>query len=168
MEKSKKLVEIFLILMLASSAGLLRNHIHTKGIPLKGHWDKSEGVVTAGSNNSDPAAGVLEEIRSPAEAKKLFDTGKYLFVDARGTEMFMEGRVKGAVSFPVNKFDALWQDFIKKYPVGTSMIIYCSGRECEDSHTLGGLLEGMGYSGIKIMIDGFLGWHEGGFPIESD
>jgi rhodanese-related sulfurtransferase len=168
MKLANKTIEIIIILTISIAVGLIKNQIHTKGIPLNGQWDRSEGTVTAGSKQHNSVAEKLHEIKSPAEAKKLYDTGKYVFVDARPAEMFMEGRVKGAVSFPVNEFDIMIEDFIRKYPVNTSMILYCSGRECEDSHNLGNMLKEMGYSDIQVMIDGYPGWKEGGFPVEND
>ncbi len=164
----KRILEITIILSIAVSVGLMRNQLHAKGLPVKGQWDRSEGAVSAWSKEALANNEVIAEIKAPSEAKALFDSGGYVFVDARGEEAYKENHVKGAVSLPVDEFQKLGKTFIDKYPTNSRLIIYCSGRECEDSHTLGGFLKDLGYKEIKIMIDGLPGWQEGGFPIERN
>ena len=46
------------------------------------------------------------------------------------------------------------------------MITYCSGRTCEDSHNLARLLSEVGFTDVRVFIDGFPGWEAEGYPVE--
>lgn len=162
-----RLFEIILILLISAVIGLARNHFNPKGIALFGQWNKDNGVVSALSKDS-PVIEESLEIKSVEEARKIYDKGDTLFVDARGSEAFKEGRVKGAVSLPVDDFKDKGPAFLEKYGPETKIIVYCSGRECEDSHTLAGFLKDLGYKGVRVMIDGLPGWENGGNPVEKN
>lgn len=167
MNIKKICIEILLILLVAIMAGFARNHFNPKGIALFGQWDKEKGVVSALSKDM-PLIPVSFEIQTVSEAKEIYDAGKTLFVDARDSEVYKEGHVKGAVSLPVDYFHSTGQSFLEKYPPATAMIVYCSGRECDDSHTLSGYLKDLGYANVRIMIDGYPGWEKGGYPVEKN
>jgi len=167
MNIKKTCAAIFLILLVAITAGFARNYFNPKGIALFGQWDKEKGAISALSKDM-PLIPVSLEIKTISEAKEIFDGSKTLFVDARGAEIYKEGHVKGAVSLPVDDFHATGQSFLEKYSPATAMIVYCSGRECEDSHTLAGYLKDLGYANIRIMVDGYPGWEKGGYPVEKN
>jgi len=160
-------VEIVIIILIAIVAGFARNYFNPKGIALFGQWEKKKGAVSALSKDM-PAIPVSFEIQTVSEAKEIHDGGKTLFVDARDSEAYKEGHVKGAVSLPVDYFYSTGQPFLGKYPTATAMIVYCSGRECDDSHTLAGYLKDLGYTNVRIMIDGYPGWEKGGYPVEKN
>jgi rhodanese-related sulfurtransferase len=143
---------------------LLVNNFSPVGIPWIGQWDQSLGIV--GANPDDEAAAPGLEIDNLAVAKQIFDQGGTLFVDARSKTDFLEGHVAGAISLPVNEFDARIETFFDQYQPHQAMIIYCSGRSCQDSHHLAQKLMQFGYQNISIMIDGFPGWKAKGYPIE--
>jgi rhodanese-related sulfurtransferase len=100
------------------------------------------------------------------EAKKKYDSGAYLFVDARSGDEFDRAHITGAISFPVREFDSTIEAFIARYDPSTPLIIYCSGRECTDSHELAQLLMDVGYSTVKVFVDGFPAWKSGGLPVD--
>ncbi len=145
-------------------AALTVNHFSPVGIALVGQWDTAQGVVTANAKNDTDFKKI--EITSPSLAKKLYDSQKYIFVDARSRESFAEGHVKGAVSLPVGRFDEKIGAFLEQYPPETGIVTYCSGRTCEDSHQLAQLLVAFGYTQMRVFIDGYPGWEAEGYPIE--
>ena len=106
------------------------------------------------------------EIGDVALAKKLYDSQKFIFVDARSRDDYDEGHIKGAVSLPVGQFDEKIEMFLEQYPPEKAIITYCSGRTCEDSHKLAQLLLAFGYTEINVFIDGYPGWKAEGYPIE--
>jgi rhodanese-related sulfurtransferase len=160
----KTIKEISGIFLGAVMMALLVNSISPVGIPLIGQWDQSIGTVQA--NPNDEMAGPGLEIGNLEVAKQIFDRGDTLFVDARSKTDFLEGHVAGAISLPVNEFDAKIEAFFNQYLPDQAMIIYCSGRLCQDSHLLAQKLMEFGYENISIMIDGFPGWKAKGYPIE--
>ncbi|MCK5544744.1 MAG: rhodanese-like domain-containing protein, partial [Desulfobulbaceae bacterium] len=129
-----------------------------------GEWDVSKGVITAKSRN-DVVVRELE-IKDFFEAKEIFDSGNAVFVDARSPDMYEEAHIAGAVSIPAYMFNEYIIEFTALYPVSTPVVTYCSGRECEDGHTVAQYLIEEGYSDVRVFIDGYPLWFERGFSVE--
>lgn len=160
----KTIAEITIFLAACIVLSLLANGVSPSGIPLLGQWDTSKGVVRAGA--PPPSDTSAFEIGIVSDARKTYDRGETIFVDARSDTAYAEGHVKGAISLPVGEFEQRIDDFWDRYPVDQPIITYCSGRSCDDSHRLAQLLLEFGYARVSIMIDGFPGWKAGGHPIE--
>ena len=140
------------------------NYFSPGGIALVGQWDVIQGVITAKEKNDIVITDL--EIGDVTLARKLYDSGKFVFVDARSRDDYVEGHIKGAVSLPVGEFDEKIDVFLEEYSPEKAIITYCSGRTCEDSHRLAQLLLAFGYTEINVFIDGFPGWEAEGYPIE--
>ncbi len=101
-----------------------------------------------------------------AKAKERFDQG-WLFVDARSHLSWMEGHIKGAISFPAGEFLQRIVEFEKKYPKDTKMVVYCSGVGCATSYFLADRLAERGYKNIEVFFGGWNGWVQAGYPVEK-
>ena len=156
--------EIFILLGLSIAAAFMVNYFLPDGIALVGQWDTSQGVVTAMAKNDIVIEGI--EIGTVDEARQLFDSGAYVFVDARSPEDYEAGHIPGAVSLPVGQSEERVAAFLERYPPEASIITYCSGRTCQDSHHLAEFLLEFGYDNVTVFIDGFPGWEAEGHPIE--
>ncbi len=146
-------------------AALAANAVSPKGIALIGDWDTSQGVISAKSKD-DPVSHDLE-IGDILAAKKIYDAGEAVFVDARIEDDYLEGRIEGAVSLPAYQFEEFIDNFRKTIPLFTMIITYCAGRECEDSHVLAQSLLDEGYTDVRVFVDGYPAWEENGFPTEN-
>jgi len=155
--------EVAILLSISMITALTINHFSPKGIALFGEWDTSKGVVTAKSKEDVVVRDL--EIQDILVAKKMYDTGEYLFIDARDSMSYEEGHVKGAVSLPIAQFYDIVDVFISKHPSTTRLITYCSGRECDDSHKLAHYFSEEGYH-VNVFIDGYPAWEAEGYPIE--
>lgn len=140
------------------------NYFSPGGIALVGQWDIIQGVITAKEKNDIVITDL--EIGDVTLARKLYNSGKFVFVDARSRDDYEEGHIKGAVSLPVGEFDEKIEAFLEEYSPEKAIVTYCSGRTCEDSHRLAQLLLAFGYTEINVFIDGFPGWEAEGYPIE--
>lgn len=140
------------------------NYFSPAGIALIGQWDATQGVVTALAKTDDLSNDL--EIRDLKAAKKMYDSGSFLFVDARSQADYEAGHIKGAVSLPVGRFDDGIYDFLDQYAPETGIVTYCSGRNCEDSHRLAQLLLDLGYPRVRVLIDGYPGWKAEGYPVD--
>jgi rhodanese-related sulfurtransferase len=160
----KTIKEISILVGVSIIAAFAVNYFSPAGITLVGQWDTAKGVITANEKN----AIVLDdlEIGDVTLAKKLYDSQKFVFVDARSQDDYDEGHIKGAVSLPVGRFDEKIETFLEQYPPEKAIVTYCSGRTCEDSHRLTQLLLAFGYTEINVFIDGYPGWEAEGYPIE--
>lgn len=157
--------ELIILLGFAVIAAFTVNYVSPNGITLFGQWDTSQGVITAKPKN-DPVTDSFE-IKDANTAKKIYDAGKAVFVDARSYEAFIDGHIKDAVSIPTGQFVEFIDHFKTKYPSTTPVITYCSGRECNDSHELAQYLIGEGYENVKVFIDGYPEWERKGYPVEQ-
>jgi len=160
----KTFKEIVILVGVSVILAFVVNSLSPRGIALMGQWDTARGVITA--NPTGMTEGIPQEIDSVAQAKKIFDEGNVLFVDARSSDNYKDGHIQGAISMPVGQFDERIESFLNQYPSDRPIVTYCSGRTCEDSHNLAQLLLAVGYTKINVFIDGFPGWEAEGHPIE--
>ena len=156
--------EISILIGISITMAFTVNLISPRGISVVGQWDTSQGVISP-KTKGDTVDQSLD-IKDPAEAKRLYDSGTAVFVDARSIETYNEGHIKGAVSLPVNDFDQLIGQFLNKHPQSSPLVTYCSARECDDSHELAQYLLNEGYRTVRVFIDGYPAWKKEGFPIE--
>lgn len=105
---------------------------------------------------------------STDEALGLFGKG-VLFLDARRTSDYRAGHIRGARSFPV------WEDGLDEKVRGfygenpdqdAPIVVYCSGGDCEDSHTLGQKLYLAGFNRVLVYRNGFPDWERRKLPVE--
>ena len=158
MVNRKTIKEIIILVGVSVILALMVNTLSPRGIALVGKWD----TVNLGGHT----AGELEIIDSVTWAKSIFDKGDALFVDARSQNDYDNGHIPGAISLPVGQFEAGIESFLNRYPLEQPIVIYCSGRNCEDSHLLAQALSDVGFTNVRIFIDGFPAWEAGGYPIE--
>jgi rhodanese-related sulfurtransferase len=160
----KMIKESVIILGLSIAVAFTVNYFSPAGIAVVGQWDTAQGVVTARAKNDIVINDI--EIETVGLARALFDTGDYIFVDARSVEDYQQGHIKGAVSLPVGQVEEGLAAFLERYPPETPIVTYCSGRTCEDSHHLAEFLMEVGYEKINVFIDGFPGWEAEGHPVD--
>ncbi len=156
--------EVIILLGLAVIAAFTVNFLSPKSIALVGQWDESQGVITARAK--DDVVDDDLEIDDVKIAKQIYDSGEAVFVDARSLEDYEEGHIKGAVSLSVGQFNVVIDTFKTQYSTASTIVTYCSGRTCDDSHKLAQLLFEQGYTKVGVFIDGYPGWEAEGFPIE--
>ncbi len=156
--------EISILLFLAVTTAFAVNFISPKGIALVGEWDTSMGVISSNPKNNIVIHEI--EIQNVLTVKEIFDSGKALFIDARSRDIYRDGHIKDAFSMPVALFDGMIEQFMAEYSETTFLIVYCSGRECSDSHELAQYLLDSGYMNVKVFIDGYPEWEKKGYPIE--
>ena len=154
----KTIKEIIILVGASVILALVVNTLSPRGISLVGQWD----TINLDGNT----AGQLKIIDSVAWAKSIFDKGDALFVDARSQNDYDNGHVPGAVSLPVGQFETGIELFLNRYPPEQPIVTYCTGRTCEDSHDLAQALSDVGFTNVRIFIDGFPGWEAEGHPIE--
>lgn len=157
--------EVIILSALAVTTAFGVNYFSPNGIALMGEWDPDRGAISARAKQ-DAVLHELE-ITDPEIAKKIYDGGTAVFVDARAADYYYEGHIKGAVSLPLGSVNDVIDTFKKNVPPRSYIITYCSGRECDDSHQLAQYLLENGYENVSVFIDGYPGWVERGYPVDS-
>ena len=94
--------------------------------------------------------------------------GDVPFLDARRTAVYRDGHIAGARPFSVWEADI--DDKVKTFfaeghdPSG-AIVVYCSGGDCEDSHTLAQKLYMAGFDNVLVYKDGFPDWEKRGLSM---
>jgi rhodanese-related sulfurtransferase len=102
-----------------------------------------------------------------ANAKKFFDAGAAVFVDAREAPEYADGHIPGARSVPFDdavRQPALLEPFKR---VGKPLILYCSGGDCELSKDLARNMLAEGIRKVLVFTDGLPAWKAAGYPVEA-
>jgi len=105
---------------------------------------------------------------SGADVEALYRRGDVPFLDARRTSAYRDGHIARARPFSV--WEAEIDDKVKAFfgeghdPSGV-IVVYCSGGDCEDSHTLGQKLYMAGFDNVLVYKDGFPDWEKRGLPV---
>ena len=97
-------------------------------------------------------------------AKELyFEPDAAIFIDARDTEDYDRGHIKGAINIPYESYDKIESlDSEKLY------ITYCDGGEnCSLSEDLAGELHYNDFEKIYVFIDGWESWQNANLPFTT-
>ena len=157
---------VFLICFAAASA-LAFNHLSPYGIALFGQWEKSKGVVSAIPKNNPIDYSI--EIHQPELVLQVIEQKKRVVLDARHKAFYDAGHIPGALSWPLDQVrDApdLFVSMLKQK--NTPLLVYCSGFDCTDSHSLATLLMSNGFTDVRVFPGGWQQWVEMGFEVEKN
>ena len=98
------------------------------------------------------------------EAKVLYDSGKAVFIDARGKYMYNTAHIRGAVLLPAGselKEFKKYEDIFK----GKVLVPYCHGVGCHLADKVAAVLYELGYRKIAIFFGGWNEWTEAKYPV---
>ena len=130
-------------------------------------------------HNEETAAMIMDKVASNFgitdigvdEALEIYKYASDLtfWIDARSPELYEEGHIKGSHLLYFYDMNTYLDDVKAKIAEqgSLSLVIYCKGKDCTDSHHLAQDLQGQGFENIFVYKDGFQDWYEGGHPIEG-
>ncbi len=154
----KMIQQSLLILVISGVVGFGVNHFRSDGLALVEDW----------SPESQAALDTGENIHISLEkAESLYQTGTVLFIDARSPQEYAAGHIQDAMNIPWDMFDDYIGDALEKLPDDKTLITYCDGEACHLSKDLAVALTDLGYSDVKILINGWTVWREAGLPVEK-
>lgn len=174
------------LLLLASAFGVLFNLLHPSGIELKvkGADDALWRAVRADAKtysgwkdpygkNDSPSRG--EEATWPAGverlsligAKKRFDEGSAVFLDARTKAEYEAGHIPGALHFYAEEFDSYAPEVLPQLPRDRELVTYCTGTSCKLSIHLAERLKELGYGNVKVFFGGWPEWTKAGYLVRE-
>ena len=149
--------QVALLLILAIAAGLVFNQFGPKRLPLVADWSPA----------ARPKAATGQDMVIPVEkASEFYDTREAVFVDARSADLYAEGHIDGAINLPFEDVNAHIGAFFNRVPdKDTIVITYCDGETCSLGEDLALLLKDIGYTNVRVVINGWTVWSRRGFPI---
>jgi rhodanese-related sulfurtransferase len=146
------------IILVSSSIGVLAN------IPLLKQLINGECITPLSASTS---ASSREASRIDLEeAKKKFDEGKAVFIDARCSDEYNQGHIKGAISLSPDRLEMECPLVISQLLREREIITYCGGGDCRLSIELAEKLTNLGYPRVSIFFGGWLTWEAAGYPID--
>ena len=146
------------LLLVSVVLGISVNALRPGGIPLVGRWETppENGMVADALGNV-----------SFSEARRLWRDGA-LFIDARIDTDYASGHVPGALSLPVAAFDRRMPDMFDRIAKASAIVVYCSGPDCPDGHTVGRFLSELGIGNIRVFTGGYPAWEKEGLDVERN
>ncbi|MBM3859668.1 MAG: rhodanese-like domain-containing protein [Verrucomicrobia bacterium] len=139
----------FLIVAVATAVGFGVNAVSPRRIP----WLRPPPLTVPAS----------EQIPME-EARRLWESGDAIFLDARPVSAFGDGHVAGALSLPLEDFEGRFTAVRPRLAPEQPLVLYCDGEHCDDSLRLLQRLRSMGYTNARVLVNGWTLWRRAGLP----
>jgi rhodanese-related sulfurtransferase len=123
-----------------------------------GDWSIKDRLTTPDGNHLDI---------SFEEAKRVFMENSALFIDARSMDEYAKGHILGARSLSWHDVDRRFIEVTEDISQDTLIITYCEGANCELGCDLALFLRDMGFSNVRVLLDGWTEWNKGRLPVET-
>ncbi len=151
----RALLQMIVLSILGAGIGLAYNALSPKGVP-----------VTGGTKARLAQQGT--RMMTLDEVRYYMDQPGTLLVDARSAEEYQLGHIPGALSLPLDAFDATYPRVSPQLAKSKLLIIYCSGGSCGTSEELAKKLAEAGVGkDLAIFADGLPGWMRAKLPVKS-
>jgi rhodanese-related sulfurtransferase len=99
-------------------------------------------------------------------ANAIVELGEALVCDARTVADFDSGHIPGAVSFPFESREEVYNEMAALLQPDQQVMVYCSGPECDDALLLGVFLKNQGSENVLLFLEGVAGWKAAGLPLQ--
>lgn len=160
----------FIILsVLAVALGFGANLISPNAIDFVGKWRTlSTGVGPIVPPSAEPGDPPFIDIN---QADLEFNAGTAIFIDARDSYEFECGTIPGAINMPFEylpegELDHYLDSLLPGVPKDQTLIVFCSGDDCDLSLHLARNLLDYQYSAIQIFFGGAREWERFDLEIE--
>jgi len=100
------------------------------------------------------------------QVAKIVQTKARIIFDARSKADFATGHLPGAISLPSEGIDDVFPEVQLLLRPNTPILVYCSGKQCDESLLLARFLKQQGYANIAMFVEGFGAWQEAGSAVE--
>jgi len=150
--------QLALIVLAAAAIALISNHFRPEPLPLVGNWSPEARLISPSGR---------QIAISQDEAKVLHQSRGAVFMDARPLDEYTKGHIQGAISIPWHEAEQRVMDVTADMANDAVIITYCDGDSCNLSKDLALLLENLGFSKVRILVNGWTLWQNAGLPIEA-
>ncbi len=148
--------QIGIILLASAALAVAVNIVHPRRLPWVQDWSHQVESKAAELNIRLVSLSIaLESCRS----------GDAVFIDARSTSEYRKGHIPGAVSIPFEQLDDHFPQLLELMAASADMVVYCSGRECDDALLLATEIKAMG-GDAALFVDGYESWEAHGGEVE--
>jgi len=92
------------------------------------------------------------------QVQRIIDSKSALVVDARLEEDFAHGHIEGSINIPPDLSSDHIHEALGEISPSRQIVIYCQSNVCPFAETVAKRLETMGFHGIVLFSDGWVGW----------
>ena len=163
----KMIRDAILIVIIGAAVGLGVNtgrNAADKGLPLKTHWLDNRKIQAL---DKPPSYQPGDSLLSLEDAYSLYLDSMTIFLDARPSDEYDQGHIKGAINLPFEEWDQYWDKVKPQLDSTREIVCYCEGLDCELSLFAARELKQDGYPKAYIFFGGWLKWKDANLPIES-
>jgi rhodanese-related sulfurtransferase len=147
-----------LIILAAVAVALISNHFRPVPLPLIGDWSPEARLM---SPSGRQMAITLDE------AKNMHQSKGAVFIDARPQEEFTKGHIQDAISLPWHEAEQRVMDVTADFANNAVIVTYCDGDTCDLSKDLALFLENLGFTNVRVLVNGWTVWRNAGLPVET-
>jgi len=156
----RTLGSLLLILFLSGVAGTAAQFLRSDETRLPWWQDWSDHVEKGAALEGFPV------VQTEAVAAAL-ESGSYIHLfDARAQGEYDAGHLPTSMSLPVADFGTRFMDYMPAMVPEDRILVYCSGKECDESLALARALRDQGFTLVDIYVGGFSAWQEAGKGVE--
>jgi rhodanese-related sulfurtransferase len=150
--------QLSVIVLAAVAAALTANHLRPAPLPLVGDWSSEARLISPSGR---------QMAISLDQAKALHQFNGAVFMDARPLEEFTTGHIRGAKSLPWQEAEQQVMNVIADLSNDSVIITYCDGDTCDLSRELALFLENLGFTKVRVLVNGWTLWQDAGLPVEA-
>ncbi len=147
----KVIKQILIIIATAMCLGTLANAISPRRLPWSQDW---------ANRVSDAASVAGLQVVDLAATRVFVEAGEGFILDARPFDAFGDGHLPGAFNLPVSTLQESYPDIAPMLMPDTPILVYCTGKECEESMELGTFLQEQGFTNILVFVGGYTEWSD--------
>ncbi|KJS00285.1 MAG: rhodanese [Desulfobulbaceae bacterium BRH_c16a] len=147
--------QIPLLMVMASLMAVAVNHWRETPLPLIDDWSATARLTDR--DGKTPAIHL-------DQAKQLFERKTAIFLDTRPQSQYEDGHISGALSLPWQDVTSAFTEIAGELEDNQTIVTYCDGENCELSHDLAMFLKEMGFTDVRVLINGWTVWQDAGLP----
>lgn len=141
-----------------------------KGHQVRVAFVEKDGVKNISLLSIKPPLKVpAEKLLKTTDIEKLIalgpEKGNYLLVDSRPAPKFMEGAIPTAINIPFPSFNQMTDRLPRDK--NTLLVFYCAGVTCALSPNSAKSAEALGYTNVKVYLDGTPEWTKKNYTVIS-
>lgn len=100
---------------------------------------------------------------STEELKEKLDKDELILIDVLSEKSYEQSHIRGAINIPLKVIGTRAKE---NYNKDDQIVVYCSGPDCQTSHTAAEKLDDLGFSNVYHYKGGKEKWAEAGYPME--
>ena len=143
------------VMLAALISGSIANLVFPAKIAWVRDWD---AFVESQAQASGIGLVTLEETR------RFVSAGTHILFDARPPVDYGAAHIPGALSLPSEQMEAEFENFRMILTPDQPILVYCSGKQCDESIQLGDYLIEEGFTNVVLFPGGYNEWEAGVQP----